>query len=271
MLKQRILTIAVAAPVFIALVLYSPTAFFSYAVLLLLMPAAYEWARLSGLHATVAAICYSLFCAGLILLTIIFPIPQHYHVWIYLAALCWWLIVSVWLIAYQRGRRHVVHSSALRLLMGLLTLLPLWYALTEIHASPMRGPGWVLLLFLLVWAADIGAYVAGKLYGRVKLAPAISPGKTIEGLAGGLIGAGLVVGVASFYFDSMPIIMLALLGMLTAALSVIGDLFESLMKRMADVKDSGSLLPGHGGMLDRIDSMTIAAPLFAFGCLYWIS
>jgi phosphatidate cytidylyltransferase len=136
---------------------------------------------------------------------------------------------------------------------------------------PARGPEWVLLLCLLVWAADIGAYIAGKLYGRIKLAPAISPGKTLEGLAGGLIAAGIVVYIAAFYFNSMPVAMLVMLGMVTAALSVIGDLFESLMKRMAEVKDSGSLLPGHGGVLDRIDSMTIAAPLFAFGCLHWFS
>ncbi|HEY3488048.1 MAG TPA: phosphatidate cytidylyltransferase [Gammaproteobacteria bacterium] len=270
MLKQRILTIAVTAPVFIALVLYSPTAVFSYAVLLLLMLGASEWARLSGLHTAATAVCYSLLFGVLILLAIFFPVPEDYHVWIYLAALCWWLIVSVWLVAYQRSR-YVVHSPVLKLLMGLLTLLPPWYALTEIHASPVRGPGWVLLLFVVVWAADIGAYIAGKLYGRIKLAPAISPGKTIEGLGGGLLGAILVVGVASFYFVSMPVMMLILLGMVTAALSVIGDLFGSMMKRMADVEDSGSLLPGHGGVLDRIDSMTIAAPLFAFGCLYWIS
>jgi phosphatidate cytidylyltransferase len=270
MLKQRILTIAVAAPIFIALVLYSTTAFFSYTVLCLLMLAAYEWARLSGLHTVASAVSYSLFCGGLLLLAIIFPVSQDYHFWIYLAVLCWWLLVSVWLIAYQRNR-YVVHSSVLKLLMGLLTLLPPWYALTEIHGSPAHGPGWVLLLFVVVWAADIGAYIAGKLYGRVKLAPAISPGKTIEGLGGGLLGAVLAVGAASFYFDSTPVMMLILLGMITAALSVIGDLFESMMKRMADVKDSGSLLPGHGGVLDRIDSMTIAAPLFAFGCIYWIS
>lgn len=270
MLRQRILTIAVAAPAFIALVLYSSPAFFSYTLLLLLMLAAYEWARLSGLRAVSAGICYSLLCGGLIVLASVFPIPEDYRGWIYGVTVCWWLVVSVWLVAYQRGGLSL-RSSILKLLMGLLTLLPPWYALTEIHTAPELGPAWVLLLFLLIWAADIGAYIAGKLYGRIKLAPAISPGKTLEGLVGGMIGAGLVVSLASFYFDSVPILLLGMLGMVTAGLSVIGDLFESLMKRMAEVKDSGSLLPGHGGVLDRIDSMTIAAPLFAFGCLYWIS
>jgi phosphatidate cytidylyltransferase len=270
MLKQRILTIAVAAPVFIVLVLYSPPLVFSCILLLLLMLAAYEWGRLSGLHTTSAAVGYSLLCGGLIAAAILFPIPEKYREWVYGVTLGWWLIVGIWLVAYQR-QRWVARSSVLKLLMGLLTLLPPWYALTEIHASPARGPEWVLLLCLLVWAADIGAYIAGKLYGRIKLAPAISPGKTLEGLAGGLIAAGIVVYIAAFYFNSMPVAMLVMLGMVTAALSVIGDLFESLMKRMAEVKDSGSLLPGHGGVLDRIDSMTIAAPLFAFGCLHWFS
>lgn len=269
MLKQRILTIAVAAPAFIALVLYATPAFFSYTILLLLLPGAYEWARLSGLRTTAAAVCYSLFCGGVMALASIFPVPETGRAWIYGATLCWWLIVGAWLVSYQREPR-AVRAVALKLLMGLLTLLPPWYALSEIHASPVFGPEWVLLLFLLVWAADIGAYIAGKLYGRTRLAPAISPGKTLEGLAGGLIGAGIVVAIASFHFNS-PTVALVVLGMVTAALSVIGDLFESLMKRMAEVKDSGSLLPGHGGVLDRIDSMTIAAPLFAFGCFYWIA
>jgi phosphatidate cytidylyltransferase len=268
MLKQRILTIAVAAPVFIALVLYSSSSIFSYAILLLLLPAAYEWAQLSGLRTAAARIFYTTTYAGLILLAIRFPISESYRAWIYAAALCWWLLAGAWLIAYQRDR-FVVRSPALKLIMGLLTLLPPWFALTAIHDVPTAGPEWVLLLFLLVWAADIGAYIAGKLYGRIKLAPAISPGKTLEGLGGGLIGAAIVVVIASFHFDS-PVLPLTLLGMATAAFSVVGDLFESLMKRMADVKDSGSLLPGHGGVLDRIDSMTIAAPLFALGCFHWI-
>jgi phosphatidate cytidylyltransferase len=269
MLKQRIITIVIAAPVFIALVLYSPPSLFSYAVLLLLLPAAYEWARLSGLHGIVAAVCYSLLCGGLMALAIVFPVTESYA-WIYAVTLCWWLVAGVWLVAYQRGR-YAIRSRALKLLMGLLTLLPAWFALTWIHAAPEFGPEWVLLLFLLVWAADIGAYIAGKLYGCIKLASAISPGKTLEGLAGGLIAAALVAGLAFLYFDNTPFVMLFVLGMTTAAFSVIGDLFESLMKRMADVKDSGSLLPGHGGVLDRIDSVTIAAPWFGFVCLYWVS
>lgn len=269
MLKQRILTIAVAAPVFIALVLYSSPAVFSYAILLLLLPAAYEWGRLSGLRGAAGAIGYSLFCGGLILLAILFPVPEAYQAWIYGVTLCWWLLVGAWLVSYQRDP-HATGSPVLKLLMGLLTLLPPWYALTQIHAAQAFGPEWVLLLFLLVWAADIGAYIAGKLFGRTRLAPAISPGKTLEGLAGGILAAALVVAIAAFHFD-VPILMLGVLAITTAAFSVVGDLFESLMKRMADVKDSGSLLPGHGGVLDRIDSMTIAAPLFAFGCFYWIA
>jgi len=150
----------------------------------------------------------------------------------------------------------------------LLVLLPSWTALVWIH-SLSGGPYLVLFLMVLIWIADSGAYFAGRRFGRNKLAPVVSPGKTLEGvygaLAGGLIWSLVLV---VYYGDSaLHHIGLLLLCLLTVPASIVGDLYESLLKRERGVKDSGSLLPGHGGVLDRVDSLTAAAPVFAFGLI----
>ena len=143
----------------------------------------------------------------------------------------------------------------------MLVLIPAWLALVRLHA---QGPALMLFLLLLVVAADIGAYFAGRHFGRNKLAPRVSPGKTWEGVMGGVVGAAVValVGVSIFHVSAAPFIGLSLV---TVLASVVGDLTESLFKRHAGVKDSGSLLPGHGGVLDRVDSVTAAAPIFLVG------
>jgi phosphatidate cytidylyltransferase len=149
---------------------------------------------------------------------------------------------------------------------GLLVLIPAWAGLVWIHQLS-RGPYLVLFLLVLIWIADSGAYFAGRRWGRRKLAPLVSPGKTREGaygaLAGGLLWGGVL---AALYGVSVPQQgCLVLLCLLTVVASIVGDLYESLSKRERGVKDSGSLLPGHGGILDRIDSLTAAAPVFALG------
>jgi len=185
------------------------------------------------------------------------------HLIFLLALACtWWVIALAWLIlAPTRHRPTVV------LLCGLPVLMPAFLALarTQISAPAHRsGPLLVLWLVLMVCAADIGAYFAGRRFGRRKLAPRVSPGKTWEGALGGLLMVALVAWGGAAYFDLPPLGAIAF-GCGVGIFSIIGDLTESMFKRAAALKDSGGLLPGHGGLLDRIDSVTAAAPLYALG------
>jgi phosphatidate cytidylyltransferase len=149
---------------------------------------------------------------------------------------------------------------------GLAALLPPWAALTYLHQAAEAGPALVVTVFVIVWSADSGAFFTGRALGRHKLAPKVSPGKTWEGVGGGVLFAGVVSGIAGFVLG-FPVGALVAIGAVTALVSVLGDLTVSIAKRNIGVKDSGRLLPGHGGMLDRIDSLTAAAPVFVLGLI----
>jgi phosphatidate cytidylyltransferase len=185
------------------------------------------------------------------------------HLIIFLSAACaWWVIAFFWLSLAPTWNRPV-----LTLVCGLAVLAPAFVALARLQISASgfaRGPLLVLWLVLMVCAADIGAYSAGRALGRRKLAPRVSPGKTWEGALGGLAMVALVAAGGAVYFGLPPLVVVAF-GCGVGIFSVIGDLTESMFKRAAALKDSGTLLPGHGGLLDRIDSVTAAAPLYALG------
>jgi phosphatidate cytidylyltransferase len=149
-------------------------------------------------------------------------------------------------------------------LAGVLALVPAWLALVRLRLDVPRGAEWMLFTLILVFAADIGAFFAGRRYGRVRLAPAVSPGKTWEGVLGGAAMSALVALAGSEWFG-VPVQSFLPLCLATVAFSIVGDLTESLLKRFAGVKDSGTLFPGHGGVMDRIDSVTGAAPVLLFG------
>jgi phosphatidate cytidylyltransferase len=154
---------------------------------------------------------------------------------------------------------------------GVLVTLPCWASFVTLHARVDHGPLITLALLVIVWLADSGAYFAGKRWGHTRLAPVISPGKTWEGVLGGIITSAIVALLAGFWYSQslewtltlVPVVLLAVM------FSIVGDLLESLMKRQVGLKDSGHIIPGHGGVLDRIDSLTAAAPMFLIGMMWF--
>jgi phosphatidate cytidylyltransferase len=178
------------------------------------------------------------------------------------AALLWWLVALVWIVLAPRAVRPWSAGLA-----GILSLVPAWLALTRLRLEAQHGAQWVLFALLLVWMADIGAYFCGRRFGRVRLAPAVSPGKTWEGALGGLLASGIVALIGGAWFR-LPLEPFLVLCLAAVAFSIVGDLTESLLKRFAGMKDSGTLFPGHGGVMDRIDSVTGAAPVLLLGLTF---
>ncbi|MGB5396396.1 MAG: phosphatidate cytidylyltransferase [Gammaproteobacteria bacterium] len=267
MLWQRVLTAIPLAAFVVWMLLFQPTNVVIYLFLFVAFLAGFEWARLSG----VQALALRVGIAGLMALMswFVLQLDPAMTQWFVIAAVLWWFAIAF----YLRGAkpRDVLQQLSLdKLLAGVLIVPAAVVAMTILHAG-VQGPHWLLYGLMLVWVADIGAYFAGRRFGKHKLAPALSPGKTREGLYGALLATSIYSVIASFYFQ-LNVELTAFLLLLSVALtliSVIGDLYESLLKREAGVKDSGQLLPGHGGMLDRIDSVLAAMPLFLLG-MHWL-
>jgi phosphatidate cytidylyltransferase len=223
---------------------------------------AWEWAGFGALRKPLARALYTLCIAiALGLSWRLCEDPERLLV-LLAAASAWWVIAFLWL-----SLAPAWHRPALTLVCGFAVLAPAFVALARLQISAggfARGPLIVLWLILMVCAADIGAYSAGRAFGQRKLAPRVSPGKTWEGAVGGLAMVALVAAAGALYFG-LPLLMVVVFGCGVGIFSVIGDLTESMFKRAAALKDSGTLLPGHGGLLDRIDSVTAAAPLYALG------
>jgi len=223
---------------------------------------AWEWAGFGALRGAMARASYTFSVALLLLLSWRWT-EEPAHLMILLGAACaWWVIAFLWLILAPTR-----HRPAVTLICGVAVLVPAFVALARLQIFAdgfARGPLLVLWLVLMVCAADIGAYFVGRTFGRRKLAPRVSPGKTLEGAVGGLLLVALVAGGGAAYFG-LPRLAVVAFGFAVGIFSIIGDLTESMFKRAAALKDSGTLLPGHGGLLDRIDSVTAAAPLYALG------
>lgn len=269
MLKQRILTAAILAIMVIWGVLKLPVAGFGIALLAMILPAAWEWARLAGFEASPPRLAY----VGVVLVLILglwlitgytAPVVNG----LLLLAATFWCLTLVWIRRYAQQPAYRDQTLLLGV-AGLIVLVVPWVALMALRDQ--FGANYVLFLLLLIWAADIGAFFAGRRWGRHKLAPAISPGKTWEGVVGGGIATLILALLAGLGLKIAYNQYLAFLGIcvLTMAFSIVGDLFESMVKRQRGFKDSSSLLPGHGGVLDRVDSLTAAAPIFVLG-LYGI-
>jgi len=223
---------------------------------------AWEWAGFGALRSRFSRAFYALIVALTLLAAWRWTRDPGHLIMLLSAACAWWIVAFLWLSLAPAWNR-----PALTLVCGLAVLAPAFVALARLQISAgafARGPLIVLWLVLMVCAADIGAYFAGRAFGRRKLAPRVSPGKTWEGALGGLAMVALVAGGGALYFGLLPLAVVAF-GCGVGIFSVIGDLTESMFKRAAALKDSGTLLPGHGGLLDRIDSVTAAAPLYALG------
>jgi len=268
MLKQRIITALLLVPVALCGFFLLEGGAFALFIGAVVTLGAWEWARLAGFVAQPVRVAYAVLVA--LLLVVLYRLPALAP-WLLGVAIGWWLLAIGLVLSFPSSSRYWAGGPS-KLLIGLLILLPAWQGLLLLKHWPL-GNGLILTVLVLVWSADIGAYFSGKAFGKSKLAPRVSPGKSWEGLCGGLLASLLLTLLVGLYRDwALTELALALLGAaLVVLISVIGDLTESMFKRQAGLKDSSHLLPGHGGVLDRIDSLTAAVPVFAvlLWCVGW--
>ncbi len=259
MLAKRVVTALVVMPLLLAAILFAPSYVVVVLATLAFLGGAWEWSKFLGLTRYPQRSVYVIATAAIMLLTA-WSIEQGLdQESIYSIALIWWCVAAVWI---TRFRMPI--AKPLIVLGGFLTLVPPWIALLALIHNEPQGAYWLLFVLALVWSADIGAFFVGRTFGRVKLAPMVSPGKTWEGVLGGL-GFAALTGVAGAHWSGFAYSAFVPLCIAVAAISVVGDLTVSMFKRASGLKDSGRLFPGHGGILDRIDSINAAAPIFVLG------
>ncbi len=280
MLKQRIITALLLAPLTLGCVFFLAAEQFVLFCAVIILIGAWEWGPLMGLNKSTQRI-------GFVALNAVCMAVLHYlqaadTMWqgaqlsplylnILFAASLWWLISIGLVFTYPNSARTWQSSMMVKGIIGLLTLIPAWVAFIAIRTLYIDddgkfyfGASLLFGLLAIVWAADIGAYFAGKKLGKAKLMPKVSPNKTIEGFVGGLVSVAVLVLLLnwSFSIDASAYPVYLMIAIVTAVISAVGDLSESMLKRSAGIKDSGSILPGHGGLLDRIDSLVAAGPVF---------
>lgn len=259
----------------IAALFLLPPLGFSLVTLAVCMLAAWEWGQLAGFANRHQRIWGAVIC-GLVLAAMLLGMPEFNRsvhlpliagsLW---AAAGWWLLALFLVFFYPRSAGWWRNSRLIKVLFGVVTILPFFWGMVALRqygyeTNHYRGAWWLLYVMLLVWGADSGAYIFGKLFGKNKLAPKVSPGKTWEGLIGGLITSALISWLFGRYAPlDIDVRILLICSVIAALASVLGDLTESMFKREAGIKDSSHLIPGHGGVLDRIDSLTAAVPVFA--------
>jgi len=272
MTRTRLLAALFMTPLAIAAVLFLDTPWLVALTAVLFLAGLWEWFRLAEIDDTLHRSI--LLVANLAMMVAIVWASRSSNGFSFVlfqiatvVGVAWWLLAMVWLRNFNFASDHDTNARMFKLAAGTLAVVPAWCALALIHGSSSNGHRWLLIALLVIWAADSGAYFAGRHFGKHKLSPRISPNKTIEGLVGGMI-ASLVIALAAAPFAGATVAQLpavALVVVVTVGFSVVGDLFESLLKRHVGAKDSGDLIPGHGGILDRIDSVLAALPVFALG------
>lgn len=265
MLGQRIVTALILLPLVLAGLFFLESEAFSWFVAGIAAVDAWEWARLAGLQTQPLRLIYALAVVLLIWLlgNTVKPLMLY-------AAFAWWVLAFGLVLTFPATQK-IWKSVSCRLFLGVFILLPFWAGVvflrgTELSPFPDLSALWLVFYALfVVFAADTGAYFSGKAWGRAKLAPKVSPGKSWAGFWGGIASSSALALIAGYILDASLSLLLqmVLVTAITAAFSVVGDLTESMFKRNEGVKDSSQLLPGHGGVLDRIDSLTAAFPVLA--------
>jgi phosphatidate cytidylyltransferase len=258
MLRARILTAVVAGLMLLAVLFALPALFARVIIAGLLLIGAWEWSGFFG-SGNGSRYAFVALVAAMIVPAFVWLQDIGDFEAIFQIALVWWVLAFIWIFFYPTPI-----AKPVAWLCGVLVIVPAFIALDWLYQLGV----WNLLFMLaIVWVADIGAYFAGKAFGRVKLAVSISPGKTWEGVIGGLIAVTLLIGAESAMLG-FPMLEVLPLGLAVAVISVVGDLTVSMFKRSVGVKDSGTLFPGHGGLLDRADGIMAAAPVFALGMIW---
>jgi len=258
-LRTRILTAAVLIALLLVVVLRLPPIATVLVLAAVVLVGAWEWSGFLRPRAAWVRWLYVGVVAALLPLSWRLTATREGTAIVLAVAVFWWVVALLWIVFAPH--RAAPWSAALA---GLLALIPAWVALSRLRLDVPRGGEWMLFVLILVWAADIAAFFVGRRFGRMRLAPEVSPGKTWEGALGGVAVSGLVAVAGSGWFGLAPAVFVPLC-LIAVAFSVVGDLTESLLKRFAGIKDSGTLFPGHGGVMDRIDSVTGAAPVLVFG------
>ncbi len=259
MLKQRVITGLTALAALLVVLFVLPAVAVKLVIAALILVGAWEWSGFLKLESVGARFAY----VGLIAVllgALVGMADERAIEMVFKIALAWWMAALLWVFLFPTPIPKIAGW-----ICGALVLIPAYAAIISLYSL---HPAMLLFVLIIVWAADVGAYFAGKGFGRVKLAPNISPGKTWEGVLGGLLLAAVLVLVGSQWFETEIAVLLPFC-LAVAAISIVGDLTVSMFKRDAGVKDSGRFFPGHGGVLDRIDSVTAAAPLFALG-ISWV-
>jgi phosphatidate cytidylyltransferase len=266
-LAKRIVTGSILAAIVVVATLALSSFWFALLIAVFVLVGAWEWSGMVSWPSPGQRLAYSVATLPVVFATA-WLVESDTGIWlILLVGLVWWLVALAWVVRAQQGSAvDALNHAALRLLAGWLILAPAWGAVVYLHST--AGPWWVLYLVFLIAAADSGAYFVGRRLGRRRLASNISPGKTLEGVAGGLLAVAILAISVALLADFSRPLGFVVLSMITALVSVLGDLTESVVKRRAGLKDSGSIVPGHGGILDRVDSITAAAPVFVLGCLW---
>ncbi|MCX7125649.1 MAG: phosphatidate cytidylyltransferase [Gammaproteobacteria bacterium] len=264
-MKTRIITGLSLLPLLLAAIIYLPPIYFSVLIGGLVMLGAWEWSLLAGFTSNKSRMTYVVCVTAGIAMAAFFS-----QLITLLIALFIWTWVLVAIVNYERnGMGAGFQFSVLRALGGFIALIATWVSIVTLETDPNFGPSWLILVLLITFGADVGAYFTGNFFGKNKFCPRVSPNKTWEGFFGGLFLSIFIAAIGGLFLSLsfQQYVILLLLSVATALFSVVGDLGVSLLKRIVNIKDSGNIIPGHGGILDRMDSIAAATVVFLFGAL----